>query len=76
MNGILFYITIMFLITCVVAGLPFLLQSANAKDFERVSAYECGFEPFSSARDVFDIQFYLVGIMFIVFDIEIAFLFP
>jgi NADH-quinone oxidoreductase subunit A len=43
---------------------------------EKASAYECGFEPFGDARDTFDVHFYLVAIMFIIFDIEIAFLFP
>lgn len=38
--------------------------------------YECGFEPFSDARAPFDVRFYLVGILFIIFDIEVAFLFP
>ncbi len=43
---------------------------------EKVSAYECGFEAFDDARSKFDVRFYLVAILFIVFDLEIAFLFP
>ena len=43
---------------------------------EKVSAYECGFEPFGDARSKFDVRFYLVSILFIIFDLEIAFLFP
>jgi NADH-quinone oxidoreductase subunit A len=43
---------------------------------EKVSAYECGFEPFDDARGQFDVRFYLVAILFIIFDLEIAFLFP
>lgn len=43
---------------------------------EKMSAYEFGFEPFGDARDTFDIQFYLVGLLFLIFDIEIAFRFP
>ena len=43
---------------------------------EKVSAYECGFEPFDDARRRFDVRFYLVSILFIIFDIEVAFLFP
>jgi len=43
---------------------------------EKVSAYECGFDPFGSPRNLFDIHFYLVSILFIVFDLEITFLFP
>ena len=45
-------------------------------DTEKVSAYECGFEPFDDARGQFDVRFYLVAILFIIFDLEIAFLFP
>ena len=43
---------------------------------EKVSAYECGFEPFDDARRRFDVRFYLVAILFIIFDLEVAFLFP
>ncbi len=45
-------------------------------DPEKVSAYECGFEAFDDARGRFDVRFYLVAILFIIFDLEIAFLFP
>ena len=45
-------------------------------DTDKVSAYECGFEAFENARSQFDVRFYLVAILFIVFDLEIAFLFP
>ena len=43
---------------------------------EKVSSYECGFEPFDDARKTFDIHFYLVAILFLIFDLEIAFLLP
>ncbi|MDD2861054.1 MAG: NADH-quinone oxidoreductase subunit A [Acidiphilium sp.] len=43
---------------------------------EKLSAYECGFEPFSDARRKFDVRYYLVAILFIIFDVEVAFLFP
>jgi NADH-quinone oxidoreductase subunit A len=43
---------------------------------EKLSAYECGFEPFDNARSQFDVRFYLVAILFIIFDLEVAFLFP
>lgn len=43
---------------------------------EKLSPYECGFEPFENARMKFDVRFYLVAILFIVFDLEVAFLFP
>jgi NADH-quinone oxidoreductase subunit A len=45
-------------------------------DSEKVSAYECGFDPFDDSRSRFDIRFYLVSILFIVFDLEVSFLFP
>ena len=45
-------------------------------DSEKLSPYECGFEPFEDARIQFDVRFYLVAILFIIFDLEVAFLFP
>ena len=45
-------------------------------DTEKLSAYECGFEAFGDARGKFDVRFYLVAILFIIFDLEVAFLFP
>lgn len=45
-------------------------------DSEKLSAYECGFPPFSDTRSKFDVRFYLVSILFIIFDLEVAFLFP
>jgi len=55
--------------------LNFILSPRNP-DPEKLSAYECGFEPFSDSRMEFDVRFYLVAILFIIFDLEIAFLFP
>lgn len=52
------------------------LLSKSAPDVEKLSPYECGFEPFENARTKFDVRFYLVAILFIIFDLEIAFLFP
>tara|TARA_Y100000590_G_scaffold324087_1_gene367603 strand:- start:710 stop:1078 length:369 start_codon:yes stop_codon:yes gene_type:complete len=52
------------------------LFSPNKPDAEKLSAYECGFEAFSDSRMEFDVRFYLVAILFIIFDLEIAFLFP
>jgi len=54
---------------------PFLIAVRNP-DPEKVSAYECGFNAFDDARMKFDVRFYLVSILFIIFDLEIAFLFP
>ncbi len=56
-------------------GLGFLIGSGR-KDQEKLSPYECGFEPFDDSRMKFDVRYYLVAILFIIFDLEIAFLFP
>ena len=63
------------LICCGLLTAPFLLayKSPNA---EKLSAYECGFNPFDDARMKFDVRFYLVSLLFIIFDLEVAFLFP
>ena len=55
--------------------LNFLFSPKNP-DSEKLSAYECGFEAFDDSRMEFDVRFYLVAILFIIFDLEIAFLFP
>ncbi len=53
------------------------LLAAHQKPYaEKLSAYECGFEPFDDARRRFDVRYYLVAILFIIFDLEVAFLFP
>ena len=54
---------------------PFVVAYKNP-DPEKLSAYECGFNAFDDARMKFDIRFYLVAILFIIFDLEVAFLFP
>jgi NADH-quinone oxidoreductase subunit A len=54
---------------------PFIV-AYSAPDAEKLSAYECGFNPFDDARMKFDVRFYLVAILFIIFDLEVAFLFP
>ncbi len=56
-------------------GLGFLI-GRGGKDDEKLSAYECGFEAFEDSRMKFDVRYYLVAILFIIFDLEIAFLFP
>ena len=53
-----------------------LIIARQKPDSEKLSAYECGFEPFEDARIKFDVRFYLVAILFIIFDLEVAFLFP
>ncbi|MEX0627927.1 MAG: NADH-quinone oxidoreductase subunit A [Cucumibacter sp.] len=54
---------------------PFII-AVKRPDSEKVSAYECGFNAFDDARMKFDVRYYLVSILFIVFDLEVAFLFP
>ena len=56
--------------------LPPILFAPKNPDKEKLSQYECGFEPFDDARTKFDVRFYLVAILFIIFDLEVAFLFP
>jgi NADH-quinone oxidoreductase subunit A len=60
-------------VAMVVASLVIARQRPDA---EKLSSYECGFEPFDDARRKFDVRFYLVAILFIIFDLEVAFLFP
>ena len=61
-------------------GIVFIVASAviapKSPDPEKTSAYECGFNAFDDARMKFDVRFYLVSILFIIFDLEVAFLFP
>ncbi len=52
------------------------LAARQKPDAEKLSAYECGFPPFEDTRHRFDVRFYLVAILFIIFDLEVAFLFP
>ena len=71
---------ILFLIIALVLSVAFIvinfILSPKKPDPEKLSAYECGFEPFNDSRMEFDVRFYLVAILFIIFDLEIAFLFP
>ncbi len=50
--------------------------SLSLPDAEKLSAYECGFDPYEDARNVFDVRFYLVSILFLIFDLEAVFFFP
>ncbi|MBJ6361497.1 NADH-quinone oxidoreductase subunit A [Paenibacillus sp. MAHUQ-46] len=73
--GIFIYFFIALALSLILLGVPYLVSIRRA-DPEKISAYECGFDPFDDARSQFDIQFYLVAILFIIFDLEVAFLFP
>ena len=72
---ILIFIIIGFIIAIGMTTLSFVVGKRKP-DNEKLSAYECGFEAFDDARGRFDVRFYLVAILFIIFDLEIAFLFP
>ena len=72
---ILLFLVLSFIISCVVFFLSYFLVFQNY-DTEKMSIYECGFQPFEDSRSKFDIKFYLVAILFIIFDLEISFLFP
>ena len=71
---------IIFLIIALLISIGFILinflSSPSNPDPEKLSAYECGFDAFDDSRMEFDVRFYLVAILFIIFDLEIAFLFP
>jgi NADH-quinone oxidoreductase subunit A len=62
-------------IAVAMVGASFVL-ARQQPDSEKLSPYECGFEPFADARIRFDVRYYLVAILFIIFDLEVAFLFP
>ena len=72
--------TLLFLIVASVIGVALLVVGntlgPKRPSLEKLSPYECGFEAFESARMQFDVRYYLVAILFIVFDLEIAFVFP
>ncbi len=71
---------IIFLFLALLLSIGFILinfvSSPKNPDPEKLSAYECGFDAFDDSRMEFDVRFYLVAILFIIFDLEIAFLFP
>jgi NADH-quinone oxidoreductase subunit A len=69
------FIGIAFVISAVLLVVPFFIAPSKP-DPEKVSAYGCGFDAFDDARMKFDVRFYLVSLLFIIFDLEVAFLFP
>ena len=76
---ILIFLAIALVLSTAFVGLPMLvsrLTGAHQPDAEKLSEYECGFPAFEDTRDQFDVRFYLVAILFIIFDLEAAFLFP
>ena len=71
--GILFVFSV--ILASIILFLSYRLSTYNP-DTEKLSTYECGFDPYEDARNVFDVRFYLVAILFIIFDLEAVFFFP
>ena len=72
---ILIFLFIAILLSVVIVSLSYFLAVQNPET-EKLSTYECGFEPYEDARHTFDVKFYLVAILFLIFDLEAAFFFP
>jgi len=72
---ILIFVVIALGLSIVITVIPFILAKRHP-DAEKIAPYECGFEGEGPVRNEFDVQFYLVAILFIIFDLEVAFLFP
>ncbi|MFQ5959662.1 MAG: NADH-quinone oxidoreductase subunit A [Alphaproteobacteria bacterium] len=72
---ILIFFAIATAIAVAIVGASYVI-APQRPDAEKLSAYECGFDAFSDARSRFDVRFYLVTLLFIIFDLEVAFLFP
>jgi NADH-ubiquinone oxidoreductase chain 3 len=71
------YLIISLLLSLILIGVSFLFASSSSLAYpKKLSAYECGFDPLDNARSRFDTRFYLVSILFIIFDLEVTFLFP
>ena len=74
-SPILIFLVIAIVLALIIVILSYLLAVQNPET-EKLSVYECGFEPYEDARNIFDVKFYLVAILFIIFDIETMFLLP
>jgi NADH-quinone oxidoreductase subunit A len=72
---LLIYLIVATLITVLIIGASYFLVRQNPES-EKLSAYECGFEPYEDTRHTFDIRFCVIAILFIIFDIEVMFLIP
>lgn len=72
---ILIFLGVALAFAIILVGAAYVVARQNP-DAEKLSAYECGFEAFDDTRGQFDVRFYLVAILFIIFDLEVAFLFP
>jgi NADH-quinone oxidoreductase subunit A len=69
------FLILVFIIILLILALIYFINIPTS-DYEKHSLYECGFEPYGDARNFFDIHFYTIGLLFIIFDLEIVFLIP
>jgi NADH-quinone oxidoreductase subunit A len=74
-SPVLIMIILAVVLSLIILGASFFL-SVQKPDTEKLSAYECGFDPYEDARNAFDVRFYIVAMLFIIFDLEAMFLFP
>jgi NADH-quinone oxidoreductase subunit A len=73
---VFYYLLFVIILVGIILLLSYFLSPQFRFSTEKISSYECGFEPFGDARMAFDIHFYIIGILFLLFDLEIVFLFP
>jgi len=73
---IAYFIGLSFILAFILLGAVYIISFTSKIDFEKSSAYECGFQPFSETSFPFQVQFALIGILFLLFDIEILYLYP
>lgn len=73
--SLLIFLLLAVILSAIIVGASYFLVKQNPES-EKISAYECGFEPYEDTRQVFDIRFCVIAILFIIFDIEIMFLMP
>ena len=74
-SNIFIFLLFSLFLSILIFNLSFILIKQK-DDLEKLTAYECGFNPYDDARKVFDVKFYLVAILFIIFDLEAVFVFP
>ena len=74
-NDIFIFLYLSIILSSIFLILSLLIAPKNSY-YEKLTAYECGFEPFQDARNQFDVKFYIVAILFLIFDVEVLFLFP
>jgi NADH:ubiquinone oxidoreductase subunit 3 (subunit A) len=74
-SNIFIFLLLSLFLSILIFNLSFILVKQK-DDLEKLTAYECGFNPYDDARKVFDVKFYLVAILFIIFDLEAVYVFP